>query len=222
MALVCDNGGRVDEDFVRYEFLLNGSRVSVDDETSLLSLTTFPHRSVCLEIVNRNTISNHERASASITERIFRRHLRRRRFQSGVDKGLWRLVNLRWPNALFAIGEVFSTADSEIGVNLNLELYPISAPTLQLWDLSTNSNIAARSWPTWFIDFITRHPNLVELQPEPYSPELLPISIAIARGLKQRRETGWCPPADITQVLFCLVECFRSGRPLPFEYPLAG
>lgn len=159
---------------------------------------------------------------SSVGERLLRRHLQYESFVTGVEQGFWRLVTLSWPSALFVIGEVFSTADPEVAVKLCLEQYPISAPTLELFELSTNTKIAARAWPNWFIDFITRYPNLVKLQPEPYSPELLPISIAIARGLKQRRETGWYPPADITHVLFCLVECFRSDRPLPFEYPLAG
>lgn len=159
---------------------------------------------------------------SSVGERLLRQHFQCESFVTGVERGFWRLVTLSWPSALFAIGEVFSTADPEVAVKLYLEQYPIGAPTLELFDLSTNMKIAARSWPSWFIDFITRYPNLVKLQPEPYSPELLPICIAIARGLKQPRETGWCPPADITQVLFCLVECFRSGRPLPCEYPLAG
>jgi hypothetical protein len=159
---------------------------------------------------------------SSVGERLLRKHLQCESFVTGVERGFWRLVTLSWPSALFAIGEVFSTGAPDVAINLCLRQYPISAPTLQLWDLSTNSRISARAWPSWFIDFITHYPNLVKLQPEPYSPELLPISIAIARGLKQRRETGWYPPADITQVMYCLVECFRNGRPLPFEYPLAG
>jgi hypothetical protein len=159
---------------------------------------------------------------SSVGERLLRKHLQCQSFVEGVERGFWRLVTLRWPTALFAIGELFSTGDPGIAVNLGLDLYPISAPTLQLWDLSTNSNIAVHAWPNWFIDFLTRYPNLVRLAPEPYSPAVLALSLAIVRRLKQRRDTGWRPSDDITQVLSGLAECFRRGRPLPFEYPLAG
>src|SRR5258705_11041953 len=107
-----------------------------------------------------DTQDDRTRALSSVGERLLRRHLQSEIFRTGVEQGLWRLITLRWPSVVFAIGELFSTRDPEIVVSLGLELYPISAPTLQLWNLPTNANIAVHAWPKWSIDFLTRYPNL--------------------------------------------------------------
>jgi hypothetical protein len=160
---------------------------------------------------------------SSVGERLLHRHLRRENFLAGVDRGLWRMLSLTWPHAVFVIGEVLTVGESEIAIDFSFEGYPITAPTVQLWDLSTDTSIPAHAWPTWFIEFITNYyPGLVKLELEPYSPALLTISTAIVRQLKQRRGISWSPSGDITQVLCPLVESFSSGRHLPSEYPLAG
>jgi hypothetical protein len=160
---------------------------------------------------------------ASVGERLMLRHFERDNFRAGVELGAWRMVSFVWPHAIFMIGEVSSNRGREAFVSFSLEGYPLGPPTLQLWDVAKQTSIAAHAWPTWFVDFITRyHPGLVQLDLQPYSPELLTISTAIIRRLKQRRAVSWYPSGDITQVLCRLVECFRSRRQVPFEYPLAG
>jgi hypothetical protein len=159
----------------------------------------------------------------SVGERLLQKHLKRDCFLIGVEEGAWRLVNLMWPRAVFALGDRFSSGDGKAVVNFCLGRYPIDAPTLQLWDPSTNMPLAVNAWPKWYIDFITRYyPDLVRVSLEPYTPQLLTISSAIAERQKVWRGVRWAPSGNITQVLTCLVECFRSARPLPFDYPLAG
>jgi hypothetical protein len=158
-----------------------------------------------------------------VGERLLHRHLRREGFLVGMDLGLWRLLSLRWPYAVFGIGAAFSEGPEEVAVSFQLLGYPITAPIVQLWDISTDTNTPVHAWPTWFIEFITNYyPGLVKLELEPYNPALLTISSAIVRRLKQRPGIRWCPSGDITQVLCPLLESFRSGRQLPFEYPVAG
>jgi len=166
--------------------------------------------------------SNAVRVS-SVGERLLQKHLKRDGFLTGVEEGAWRLVNIMWPHAVFAIGDAFSSRDDKPVVDFCLEGYPIDAPTLQLWDLSTNMPVAVNAWPKWYIDFITRYyPDLARVRLEPYTPELLTISTAVVERQKVWRGRRWAPSGDVTQVLTRLVECFRRATPLSFDYPLAG
>lgn len=166
---------------------------------------------------------NNPTGISCVGERLLQKHLELESFLTGVEQGTWRLVRLIWPHAVFAIGEAYSSRDEKAVVNFCLEEYPIDAPTLQLWDPSTNRPVTVNAWPKWFINFITRYyPDLVKVSLQPYTPELLTISTAVVERQKVWRGVRWAPSGDITQVLTCLVECFRSARPLPFDYPLAG
>ena len=39
----------------------------------------------------------------AVDEQVFRAHLEAGPFQSGVDRGRWRLLSLQWPYALIAV-----------------------------------------------------------------------------------------------------------------------
>jgi hypothetical protein len=162
-------------------------------------------------------------ALASVGERLLNRHLRRAGFLNGIENDCWRLVSLAWPHAIFSIGEKYSSPEGTFGVAFCLRGYPIQAPTMQLWNMSENLSVPAPDWPCWFTEFITYYyPGLVTLKQEPYSPELLKISSAIIRRLKQTRTAVWRSSGDLTQILDPLAECFFNGAQLPLDYPLVG
>lgn len=67
------------------------------------------------------------------------------RFDSGVETGAWRLVNLTWPYLTVAI----TAADGhELGMRLLVDGYPGVAPAGQPWDLIQHVPLPASRWPT--------------------------------------------------------------------------
>jgi hypothetical protein len=81
-------------------------------------------------------------------ERVFRSHVDGARFQSGVDRGDWRLVGIEWPHALIAI----SAAERENGppefvLIFELSGYPTSCPTSTPWDLEPDALLAPAKRP---------------------------------------------------------------------------
>lgn len=81
-------------------------------------------------------------------ERAFRAHVAGARFQSGVDRGHWRLLGIDWPCAVIAI----SAAERENGptefvLRFELSGYPTSPPTATPWDLETDALLAPAKRP---------------------------------------------------------------------------
>lgn len=82
-------------------------------------------------------------------EQVFRRHVLEGPFQSGVDRGLWRLVSVEWPYAVVAVSAASREGGpAEYSFRFELTDYPQAAPTAQLWDVATQSRLAPAQWPT--------------------------------------------------------------------------
>jgi hypothetical protein len=81
-------------------------------------------------------------------ERVFRAHLEKGPFQSGVDRGRWRLASVNWPYSVIAVGAaVRVNAPSEYGFRFELGNYPVTAPTAQPWDETTQAPLEPTNWP---------------------------------------------------------------------------
>lgn len=81
-------------------------------------------------------------------ERELRAALKAVRFQSGVDGGRWRLVDLDWPVGIFAVSAaVRSNSPSEFGLRIDLSGYPQQAPTTTPWDLEFDAQLSPERRP---------------------------------------------------------------------------
>ena len=197
----------------RYEFQITGTTTRPEHETPLLNLTHYPARNICLDVLREGEMgSGTTPQCSSVNEHLLRKHLTRGRFQSGVDEGLWRLVGIRWPEAIFAVRRKEQRHRShEALVRFQLDKYPQSAPGIDLWDVDRQSKIEPAEWPKWFPQFVVQHyPDFAVIEPAPYTPELLEISEAVARRLKRGESDSWDSSGDITQCLIRLLTSFRS------------
>ena len=202
-------GGRVR----KYEFQITGTTIQPNQETPLLSLTNYPARNICLDVFSEGNLDSVTTPDCpSVNERLLRKHLARGRFQSGVDQGRWRLVNIRWPEAIVAVRrKELRHRNHEALIRFQLDSYPQSAPVIDLWDVDRQSKIEPIQWPNWFRNFVVRHyPSFAVIEPRPYSPALLEISEEIARRLKEADRESWDSSGDITQSLIGLLTSFRS------------
>lgn len=81
-------------------------------------------------------------------EVVFRAHVEAGPFQSGVDRGRWRLISINWPYVLIGI----SAAPREKGppeyiFRFECINYPQVAVTAQPWDLSRDAPLDETKWP---------------------------------------------------------------------------
>lgn len=81
-------------------------------------------------------------------ERALRAHLQQGPFQSGVDRGRWRLIRIEWPYVLIGIHAApRDRAPDEFVLRFDCTNYPQIAPTAQPWDIARNGPLAPESWP---------------------------------------------------------------------------
>lgn len=155
----------------------------------------------------------------SVGERLLQNHLAAERFQAGVLRQLWRLVQVEWPHAVFAIGSTPGTSTREVGLRLKLEKYPVAPPLVQLWDLAALCAIDAPHWPEPFIRFASKsYPELIDLDAGPCCPALLRISVHVARqGRHPTRPRLF--KGDVTQLLVQVSECFRCPERKRLQLP---
>lgn len=82
-------------------------------------------------------------------EQIFRRHIEEGPFQSGVDRGRWRLHSIAWPYAFIAIRAApREHAPDEYVFRFECSNYPQVAPTAQPWNVEQGMPLEQRNWPT--------------------------------------------------------------------------
>jgi len=192
--------GRIfDGDVVGLELFSTGTEITPDLSLSLERLTYPPYRNVCLDVTagppRGNTTAVH-----SIGERLLRKHLCQERFQAGVDQRLWRLIELRWPHALFGIRA--RNHEGEVALRLNLENYPTAPPLMEFWNLKTDRALEPQHWPEPFIKLATSvYPKIAELAPSPYCFNLLRISTAVATRQGKTKSDEWGVTQDLTQLL---------------------
>ena len=67
------------------------------------------------------------------------------RFQSGVDRGYWRLVDRTGTVVTF---DLRARTGRQVGVRLDCGGYPGTAPTGQLWSLTDDAPLPEAGWPT--------------------------------------------------------------------------
>jgi hypothetical protein len=73
-----------------------------------------------------------------------RRHLQTADVEAGVAAGLWRIIELSWPNLTVSI----TIGDgSEPGVRILVDDYPIKAPAGRPWDLVADAPLPVNRWP---------------------------------------------------------------------------
>lgn len=81
-------------------------------------------------------------------EQVFHAHLAGGPFQSGVDRGRWRLVLVNWPHAVIAVSAAArANAPAEYAFRFELSNYPVTPPTAQPWDEAGQSPLPAQRWP---------------------------------------------------------------------------
>ena len=83
-----------------------------------------------------------------VDERVFRSHLEAGPYQSGLDRGRWHLLSLKWPHALIAV-RAAEMADGPHEYVLRFECinYPQSPPTAQPWDADADAPLPSERWP---------------------------------------------------------------------------
>ena len=82
-------------------------------------------------------------------ERVFTAHLKEGPFLSGVDRGRWRLVSVKWPYSVIGVSAaVREGAPDEYTFRFELTNYPETAPTAQLWDIERGSRLESKKYPT--------------------------------------------------------------------------
>ncbi|MGH9948507.1 MAG: DUF7665 family protein [Pyrinomonadaceae bacterium] len=81
-------------------------------------------------------------------ETTFLAHVEAGPFESGVDRGWWRLVSINWPHAILAISAAErADAPFEYAFRFEFSNYPTQLPTAQPWDPSTNVPLHFKKWP---------------------------------------------------------------------------
>lgn len=84
-----------------------------------------------------------------VDERVFRSHLAAGPFQSGLDRGRWRLLSIEWSYALMAIRAADRvSAPSEYALRFECTNYPQSPPTAQPWDADRDIPLPPEHWPS--------------------------------------------------------------------------
>jgi hypothetical protein len=82
-------------------------------------------------------------------ERVFRMHIERGPFQSGMDRQRWRLLSIDWPYVLIGIcAATRAGGPTEYMLRFECSNYPHLAPTAQLWDPDRGIPLDPSRWPT--------------------------------------------------------------------------
>jgi hypothetical protein len=79
-----------------------------------------------------------------LDEQQLRSDLMSARFLAGVDRGRWRLCEVRWPHLYV---DVLARDGRDFLLRLNCEGYPEAAPTGTFWDHDENRQLMADRWP---------------------------------------------------------------------------
>lgn len=188
-----------------FELRITGSSLRPDGKTTLMTLTRLPHQNVCFDLVPEQPLPTRIPELLSVNEKVFRKHLRQSRFQAGVDRGLWRLVSINWPNAVIALGTSKHNS-TEHFVRFRLESYPAKPPGVELWNQKHQASVPDDCWPVWFNLFIAEaYPHLIAVDPKPYSADLLQLSVSIAARKEHACLAAWDVGGDLTQCLAPLI-----------------
>jgi hypothetical protein len=84
------------------------------------------------------------------SEQAFLADAGKAKFQNGVDKGRWRLVegSERWPIVCIEVAALAKlNAPAGYAFRFDLTGYPEQPPTARLWDVTTGSPLLRAKWP---------------------------------------------------------------------------
>lgn len=143
-------------------------------------------------------------------EQVFRSHMERGPFQSGVARGRWRLVSIDWPHALIGVNAAARDGGpGEYVFRFDCSDYPASAPTAQPWDLESGTPLEHKRWPTGRSRVpLAFNPN--------WNPQALylPCDRLAMPGhdpwREQHPQMVWSPAGDITQYIRIVHELLNS------------
>jgi len=83
----------------------------------------------------------------SASERLLRADLDGAEFTAGIDRGYWQPISLQWPHAVIAVAAAPRPGGpASYALRFDFCGYP-SAPTAQLWDISTDGPLSVTMWP---------------------------------------------------------------------------
>jgi hypothetical protein len=81
-------------------------------------------------------------------ESVFRGHIERGPFQSGVARGRWRLISIEWPFSIIAVAAAHrSNGPAEYFLRFDLTNYPQWAPTACPWNVECGAPLEASMRP---------------------------------------------------------------------------
>jgi hypothetical protein len=81
-------------------------------------------------------------------ELVFRAHLEAGPFQSGVDRGRWRLLSIAWPYAVIAVSAAERPGGpAEYALRFECSNYPQAPPSAQPWDAERGAPLEHARWP---------------------------------------------------------------------------
>ena len=148
----------------------------------------------------------------SLDERVFREHVQAGPFQSGVDRGRWRLLSIDWPYVIIAVSAApRPEAPNEYALRFNLTGYPQTAPTAQPWDVEQGAPLQAAKWPQGR----SRVPLAFNLGWKDGAALYLPCDRVAIEGhdgwRSQHPHMLWKPTGDITQYLEIVHELLTSS-----------
>lgn len=145
-------------------------------------------------------------------EAVFREHLDAGPFQSGVDRGRWRLLGIDWPYAVIEIGAAKREGGpTAYAFRFELTDYPQAPPTAQPWDAERETHLVAAAWPGGGQRLqLAFNPNWKNGQ-----CLYLPCDRLAVEGhdgwRNQHPEMIWSSSGDITQYLRILHDYLNSG-----------
>ena len=145
-------------------------------------------------------------------ERVLRAHVQAGPFQSGADRGRWRLLSISWPYAVIAVAAAPRPgAPDEYALRFDLAGYPQSAPTARPWDTDQDAPLPPARWPHGR----SRVPQVFRPDWQGGSALYLPCDRVSFQGhdawQQQHPDLLWKPTHDITHYLGIVHELLISS-----------
>lgn len=147
-----------------------------------------------------------------ISETVLLAHLEAGPFQSGVERGRWRLGAVTWPNVVIAVSAVERAGSPpEYAFRFDCAGYPQKPPTAQPWSETDNAPLSHDRWPTGRL----RVPAAFNPNWKSGQALYLPCDRLAIEGhdpwLTKHASMIWSPRRDITQYLHVIYELLHSS-----------
>ena len=145
-------------------------------------------------------------------EHVFRTHLEGGSFQSGVDRGRWRLGSIAWPHAIISIRAAERPGGpTEYTLRFDCSDYPQSPPTAQPWNPELDQPLEHARWPGGRARLpLAFNPNWKGGQCLYLPCDRLSIT-GHDGWLSQHPSMIWFPTGDITQYLRIVYDLLNSS-----------